>query len=124
MMLYKNEGPRFNTFLVISPLARSVHPSGFVLTISCTIMHGFQNNLAQLLLLRRRSAILNIFIDKLKVKVTGLSWSYTCIELFRAIMGWWGGEMVLGKLPVPGRPTLWITVRQGPTVLTVGAGGG
>ena len=32
--------------------------------------------------------------------------------------------MVLGKLPVPGRPTLWITVGQGPTALTVGAGGG
>ena len=32
--------------------------------------------------------------------------------------------MVLGKLPVPGRPTIWITVGQGPTVLTVGAGGG
>ena len=32
--------------------------------------------------------------------------------------------MVLGKLPVPGRPTLWITVGQGPTALAVGAGGG
>ena len=31
--------------------------------------------------------------------------------------------MVLGKLPVPGRPTIWITVRQGPTALTVGAVG-
>ena len=31
--------------------------------------------------------------------------------------------MVLGKLPVPGRPTIWITVGQGPTVLAVGAGG-
>ena len=30
---------------------------------------------------------------------------------------------VLGKLPVPGRPTIWITVGQGPTALTVGAGG-
>ena len=28
--------------------------------------------------------------------------------------------MVLGKLPVPGRPTIWITVGQG---LAVGAGG-
>ena len=27
--------------------------------------------------------------------------------------------MVLGKLPVPGRPTIWITVGQGPTALTV-----
>ena len=32
--------------------------------------------------------------------------------------------MVLGKLPVPGRPTVWITVGQGPTALIVGAGGG
>ena len=31
--------------------------------------------------------------------------------------------MVLGKLPVLGRPTIWITVGQGPTVLAVGAGG-
>ena len=32
--------------------------------------------------------------------------------------------MVLGKLPVPGRPTILITVGQGPTTLAVGAGGG
>ena len=32
--------------------------------------------------------------------------------------------MVLGKLPVPGRPTIWIIVEQGPTALAVGAGGG
>ena len=32
--------------------------------------------------------------------------------------------MVLGKLPVPGRPTIWITVGQGPTALAVGAGVG
>ena len=32
--------------------------------------------------------------------------------------------MVLGKLPVPGRPTIWIIVGQGPTTLAVGAGGG
>ena len=32
--------------------------------------------------------------------------------------------MVLGKLPVPGRPTIWFTVGQGPTALVVGAGGG
>ena len=38
--------------------------------------------------------------------------------------GWSGGMMVLGKLPVPGRPTIWISVGQGPTALTVGAGGG
>ena len=38
--------------------------------------------------------------------------------------GCWGGAMVLGKLPVPGRPTIWITVGQGPIALAVGAGGG
>ena len=32
--------------------------------------------------------------------------------------------MVLGELPVPGRPTIWIIVGQGPTALAVGAGGG
>ena len=32
--------------------------------------------------------------------------------------------MVLGKLQVPGRPTICITVGQGPTALTVGADGG
>ena len=32
--------------------------------------------------------------------------------------------MVLGKLPVPGRPTIWITVGQGLTALAVGAGWG
>ena len=38
--------------------------------------------------------------------------------------GWSGGAMVLGKLPVPGRPTIWMTVGQGPTALAVGADGG
>ena len=31
--------------------------------------------------------------------------------------------MVLGKLPVPGHPTIWIIVGQGPASLVVGAGG-
>ena len=32
--------------------------------------------------------------------------------------------MVLGKLSVLGRPTIWMTVGQGPVVLAVGVGGG
>ena len=32
--------------------------------------------------------------------------------------------MVLGKLPVPGRPTIWMVVGQGPIALAVGAGWG
>ena len=31
--------------------------------------------------------------------------------------------MVLGELPVPGRPTIWMIVGQGPIALAVGAGG-
>ena len=32
--------------------------------------------------------------------------------------------MALGKLPVPGRPTVWMIVGQGPPALALGAGGG
>ena len=32
--------------------------------------------------------------------------------------------MVLGKLPVLGRPTIWMTVGQGPTALAICAVGG
>ena len=39
------------------------------------------------------------------------------------IGGWSGGAMVLGKFPVPGRPTIWITGGQEPTALAIGAGG-
>ena len=38
--------------------------------------------------------------------------------------GWSGVAKVLGKLPVPGRPTILNTVGQGRTALAVGAGGG
>ena len=31
---------------------------------------------------------------------------------------------MLGKVTVPGRPIIWITVGQGPTALAGGAGGG
>ena len=51
---------------------------------------------------------------------------YRNIRILRhnsCLWGWSGGAMVLGKLPVPGRPTILITVGQGPTALAVGAGG-
>ena len=32
--------------------------------------------------------------------------------------------MVLGKLPVSGRPTIWMIIGQGPIALAVDAGGG
>ena len=40
------------------------------------------------------------------------------------ITGWSSGAMVLGKLPVPGRPSIWMIVGQGPIALVVGGGGG
>ena len=51
-----------------------------------------------------------------------------CIQLQSTFViskswGWSGGAKVLGKLPVPGRPTILITVGQGPTALAVGAVG-
>ena len=56
-----------------------------------------------------------VFPDSMSVYVL------TCFVYNR---GWSGGPMVLGKLPVPGRPTIWITEGPGPTALAVGAGGG
>ena len=38
--------------------------------------------------------------------------------------GWFGGAMVLGKLPLLGRPTIWVIVGQGLIALAVGSGGG
>ena len=42
----------------------------------------------------------------------------------QAFRGWSGGAKVLDKPPVPGCPTIWIIVGQGPIALAVGAGGG
>ena len=47
-----------------------------------------------------------------------------CPASFKGMGGWSGGAMVLGKLPVPGRPKILITVGQGPIALAVGAGWG
>ena len=37
-----------------------------------------------------------------------LIWSAENIAMLFYSRGWSGGAMVLGKLPVPGRPTIWI----------------
>ena len=44
--------------------------------------------------------------------------------MYTSFQGRSGGAIMPAKLPVPGRPTIWITVGQGPTALAVGAGGG
>ena len=41
---------------------------------------------------------------------------------FKPHRGWSGGAIVLGKLPVPGRPTVWMIVGQGPIALAADAG--
>ena len=38
-------------------------------------------------------------------------------------MGWSGGVIVLSKLPVPGRPKIWMIVGQEPIAFAVGASG-
>ena len=53
-----------------------------------------------------------------------LSKTNVIIRFQNKYRGWSGGAIVLGKLTVPGRPTILITVGQGPTALAVGAGGG
>ena len=59
------------------------------------------------------------------IKYSLLSRTLYSFILILFIRGEWsGGAMVLGKLPVPGRPTILITVGQGPIALAVGAGGG
>ena len=75
LILKKPPASFLRVVLLLSPLAVSVtkllqhqwvyvgvcmlcmHPSGFVGAITCTFVHGFQNNLAQLFSSRSRSAI-------------------------------------------------------------------
>ena len=45
------------------------------------------------------------------------------IEFLMLRLGRSGGAMVLGKLPVPGRPTIWMIVGQGPIALAADADG-
>ena len=46
-------------------------------------------------------------------------------QIFTKYFWWWsGGAMVLGKLPVLGRPKIWMILGQGPIAHAVGAGGG
>ena len=61
----------------------------------------------------------NKLIDRARTGFTEVS-----AQSLSADWGWSGGAMLLGKLLVPGRPTIWIAVGQGPTALAVGAGGG
>ena len=45
-------------------------------------------------------------------------------SIYLFLGGWSDGAMGLGKLPMPGHPTIRMIVGQGPIALAVGAGGG
>ena len=49
---------------------------------------------------------------------------YICALFFKNRLGLSAGAMVLGKIPVPVRPTIWMIEGQGPVALAVGASGG
>ena len=53
----------------------------------------------------------------------GIVLTFLLSPILSLLWGWLGGAMVLGKFPVPGRPTILITVGQGPIALAVGWGG-
>ena len=53
-----------------------------------------------------------------------VSLSKPCLEGSNVRGGCSGGAKVLGKLPVRGRPTIWMIVGQGPIALAIGAGRG
>ena len=64
-------------------------------------------------------------VDNPLAKARGLSLRTSAQTTFYlSHSGWSGGAKVLGKLPVPGRPTIWMIVGQGPIALAVGAGEG
>ena len=81
-------------------------------TISlCSVIHVMIYNITH-----SKGALHNITVRRSSVIVL----PYYVLPVSR----WLGGAMVLGKLPVPGRPTFWIIVGQGPIALAIGAGGG
>ena len=63
-------------------------------------------------------------ISRCRIRILSVFIKYVIVPTCNIRCGWSGGAKVLGKLSVPGRPTIWITVGQGPTALAVGAGGG
>ena len=67
---------------------------------------------------------LSLFFLQTRVELQWLEHLWNDEKMFQTGGGWSSGAMVLGKLPVLGRPTIWICVGQGPAALAVGVGGG
>ena len=63
--------------------------------------------------------------SKLVLSIFCWKWNTCKTGMYLQRRKWWwsGGAKVLGKLLVPGRPTIWMIVGQGPIALAVGAGG-
>ena len=68
-------------------------------------------------ILRNCFIYLLMSVEKIMVSTTDRDLNH----LLNNRWGWMGGAMVLGKPSVPGRPTIWIIVGQGPIALAVGA---
>ena len=83
---------------------------------------------SSLMLMFRHKCLLLSVNNRVLLKVWNNCLKYMCSKNWKLdaehCRGRSGGAMVLGKLPVPGRPTFSITVGQGPTALAVGASGG
>ena len=77
---------------------------------------GHRTTLSPLLLMRLEKPKIRSMVHMLLYECLFCSW--------RSSLRFAGGAMVLGKLLVPGRPTIWVLVGQWPTALAVGAGGG
>ena len=61
---------------------------------------------------------------KFQSSAIGSAFLFICPCTLIGFWVWTGGAKVLGNLPVPGRPTIWMIVGQGPIALAIGAGGG
>ena len=85
-----------------------------------TWKYGIMNDLHDIGLKGRLPVFVQNFLSNREPAIAAMHGPHSLVRN----RGWSGGAMVLGKLPVPGRPTILITVGQGPTALAVGAGGG
>ena len=74
-------------------------------------------------MLSTTSVNFSIYFVELYIATIQNKYIYYIKSRFFAKWGWSGSAMVLGKLPVLGRPTILITVGQGPISLAVGVGG-
>ena len=81
---------------------RSRVPDGLMTSFT----HCFFYNLVPVSRALARALTLITDFGRWPVSSVMFLWSFKCIQ--KGNRGWSGGAMVLGKLPVSGRPTIWI----------------